>query len=190
MFIKQVSPPDDLNQSSQCISATHSHLQVWEIQSNAAFRQVLQCNRIRGIYKWVQLKGLTGSDENLSKYCPSSVRWQRGEAIFLSVGEDLKSEIYKHLLLYRCIWALLVLWFERRCTNRFWRLSRDWGDGLPTTGTWSSIHQVTHTKGGMEHLYCPRVNVCEVAPCHCGIMDQLLERRLTEPFWTRLCFCL
>lgn len=68
MFIKQASPLDDLNQSSQHISATHSHLQIFhKIQSNTPFKQVLQCHRTRRIYKWIQLADVKNCQINI---CP------------------------------------------------------------------------------------------------------------------------
>lgn len=68
---------------------------------------------------------------------------------------------------------------------------------LPTTSVWPTVHHVAsplgHTKGGMEHLYGPRDNagtLCGVN--HCGIMDQLGERRLTRAVFLSVVsvFCL
>lgn len=78
----------------------------------------------------------------------------------------------------------------------------DYNKELPTTGTWSTIHRVTSPLRHIRrvgwsvciiHATSPG-DICEVTTCHCGIMDQLVEHRLTEPLRIRLsaclCFCL
>lgn len=131
--------------------------------------------------------------EMLETNCSPQLKVRRGNiqtAVLLKVLYNWSSLALVSSLVHCCMNRADILEAAKTAKD-------DYNKELPTTGKWSTIHRVTSPRRHIRrvgwsvcivHATTPG-DICEVTTCHCGIMDQLVEHRLTASLRIRLLVC-